>query len=117
MCTRCPAFGASVQPRSAAHEEAEEEISRAAINKKTGMAAAVVFVGFALAPANADFKDAATPAAKQVGMIAMAPLNSPETPQDQVWDMTYDSVRTAAIDVETSEPKAADEPMVDYTFG
>ena len=83
----------------------------------TGVAAAVVFVGFALAPANADFKDPVTAAAKHSGMIAMAPLNSRETPQDQVWDMTYDSQRSTAMAVEAPEPKTADEPIVDYTFG
>ena len=57
----------------------------------TGMATAVVFVGFALAPANADFKApiVTVSAVKQVGTIAVAPLNAAETPQDQVSDMSY----------------------------
>ena len=82
----------------------------------SGIAAAVVFVGFALAPANADFKEPAMPAAKQVGVIAMAPLTSPETPQDQVWDMTFGTERSSGIAIETAA-SVNDEPIVDYTFG
>ena len=83
----------------------------------SAMSAAIVFVGFALAPANADFKDAAMPAAKQVGMIATAALNSPETPQDQVYDMTYGELHVAATESPSPESSPADETIVDYTFG
>ena len=83
----------------------------------TGAAAAVVFVGFALAPANADNREPVMPAAKQAGMIAMAPLNSLETPQDQVWDMTYDGQRSIAVDAETTVASFVDDGIVDYTFG
>lgn len=83
----------------------------------SGMSAAIVFVGFALAPANADFKDAAIPAAKQVGMIATMALNSPETPQDQVYDMTYGELQVAATESQSQASSSADEPIVDYTFG
>jgi hypothetical protein len=82
----------------------------------SGVAAATVFVGFALATANAEFKEPVMPASQQVAMIAMAPLNSPETSQDQVWDMTYGTERASGTTVETAA-SANDEPLVDYTFG
>ena len=82
----------------------------------SGVAAAMVFVGFALAPANADIKEPVMPAVKQVGMIAVAPLNSPETPQDQVWDMTFGAERAASMGIEPAA-RVDEEPAVDYTFG
>ena len=82
----------------------------------SGVAAAMVFVGFALAPANADFNEPVMPAAKQTGVIAMAPLTSAETPQDQVWDMTFGTERASGMTVETVA-SVNDEALVDYTFG
>jgi hypothetical protein len=53
----------------------------------TGAVAAVVLVGFALAPANAVFKEPVVPATKQMGVVVTAHTdNSPETPRAQVPD-------------------------------
>jgi|SRR5450755_2023152 hypothetical protein len=90
----------------------------------TGVAAATVLVGFALAPANADFKEPVAPEVKQVGMITVvaghsdeAVRTSPETPQDQVYDMTYGAASSATIVADALQSPAAEEPLVDYTFG
>lgn len=90
----------------------------------TGVAAATVLVGFALAPANADFKKPVTPEVKQVGLITVvaghsdeAVRTSPETPQDQVYDMTYGEAPTKLVVADAQEPRSADQTIVDYTFG
>ena len=90
----------------------------------TGVAAATVLVGFALAPANADFKEPVAPEVKQAGMITVvaghsdeAVRTSPETPQDQVYDMTFGAYSSSAIIADSQKSAAAEEPLVDYTFG
>ena len=83
----------------------------------SGVAAAMVFVGFALATANADIKEPVMPSVKQVGLIAVTPLNSLETVLDQVWDMTYGAERVAFVDSDSTDASNADEPIVDYAFG
>ena len=54
----------------------------------TGFLAMVIVGSVAFMPVNAEVKDRA-PAARQSGMIAVAPLASAELPQDQVRDLTY----------------------------
>ena len=79
-----------------------------------GMAvlAAVGTIGFA--PAVAD--KAAPVASVQVTMTAVV-LAAPETPQDQVWDMTY-GAEQPPLDQDTQpETLAEGDAIVDYTFG
>lgn len=90
----------------------------------TGVAAATVLVGFALAPANADFKEPVAPEVKQVRLITVvaghsdeAVRTSPETPQDQVYDMTYSEAPANLVVADAQEPRGVDQPIVDYTFG
>jgi uncharacterized protein YcfJ len=83
------------------------------INKTVSLGAAVVAilgaVGFV--PASADSRDEA---ARVVGVVAMAATT--ETPQDQVWDMTYGPDRPVAPEAEVAQAQAGEE-IVDYTFG
>lgn len=51
-------------------------------------------------------------ASVQVKMTALVE-NAMETPQDQVWDMTYGAERPLFVD----DPAAVEEAIVDYTFG
>ena len=55
----------------------------------TGFLAMVIVGSVALMPAGAEVKDSANATRAHSGMIAVTPLNSPELPQDQVRDLTY----------------------------
>jgi hypothetical protein len=84
------------------------------IKKTVAMGAAVVAImgTVAFAPASADSReDALEPAANVVAMAAIA-----ETPQDQVWDMTYGADRPVAHEEQVAEALSGDD-IVDYTFG
>ncbi len=83
------------------------------MKNKISMGAAVVAMlgAVAFVPASADDRDdVAVQAAPAFAMVAMF-----ETPQDQVWDMTYGPDRPVAVE-EAAAP-AQDEEIVDYTFG
>ena len=54
----------------------------------TGFLAMIIVASVALMPVNAEVKDSQVSMVRQSGTIA-APLNSPELPQDQVRDLTY----------------------------
>ena len=76
-----------------------------------GMAALVAAGTIGFAPASVDKGQEATRVAPMLTPVVAA---APETPQDQVWDMTYGPERPSAVE----ELVAADEsPIVDYTFG
>jgi hypothetical protein len=53
----------------------------------TGFLAMVIVGSIALMPVNAGVKDVRAPAARPSGTMTVA--NSPETPQEQVKDLTY----------------------------
>ena len=78
-----------------------------------GMAALVAAGMIGFVPASAD--RGAPMASVEVTMTAVV-MASPETPQDQVWDMTYGAERPA-IDQEPAQQAAADETIVDYALG
>lgn len=78
-----------------------------------GMAALVAAGMIGLLPASAD-KGAPT-ASVEVTMTAVV-MASPETPQDQVWDMTY-GAEQPAIEQEIAQQAAIDESIVDYALG
>ena len=54
----------------------------------TGFLAMVIVGSIALMPVNAGVKEAQAPAAQSTANV-VAVLNSPELPQDQVKDLTY----------------------------
>jgi hypothetical protein len=77
-----------------------------------GAAVVAILGAVAFVPASADSRDeAAVQATATIAMTTVA-----ETPQDQVWDMTYGPDRPVAIEV-AAAPAQADEEIVDYTFG
>jgi hypothetical protein len=76
------------------------------------MAAALVLGTISYVPASADDRDGV--AASSPGAVAV--LASPETPQDQVWDMTYGAERPVVV-AETAAAAVDDAPIVDFTFG
>jgi hypothetical protein len=55
----------------------------------TGFLALVIVVSVALMPVNAGVKGEAIQSARTSGMIVTAAVNTPELPQDQVRDLTY----------------------------
>ena len=55
----------------------------------TGFLAMIIVASVALMPVNAEVKGSRVSMVRQSGMIAAAPLNSAELPQDQVRDLTY----------------------------
>ena len=80
------------------------------IMKTASVGAAVVAIlgAVAFVPASADNRDEAAVA---IGVVAIA-----ETPQDQVWDMTYGADRPVAPEEQVAEALSG-EDIVDYTFG
>ena len=70
--------------------------------------AAAGTIGFV--PANAHKDDVASSSSFAT---VMAAVNSPETPQDQVWDMTYGFERPSFVE----DSVAIEDSIVDYTFG
>ncbi len=74
------------------------------------MLAAVGTIAFV--PASADSRDEVTNQAAGA-VVAQA---ATETPQDQVWDMTYGAERPAVVE-ETTVAAVEDAPIEDYTFG
>jgi hypothetical protein len=78
-------------------------------------AAVLATVGaIAFVPASADQRDEV--AYHAAGAVVAQTVNIPETPQDQVWDMTYGAERPAVVQ-ETAPAAEEDAPIVDYTFG
>ncbi|QJR14512.1 hypothetical protein [Usitatibacter palustris] len=81
----------------------------------TGALTIMAFGVFALLPANADSIDNPQASAAATTVVA---LNSAETPQEQVWDMTYGGERAAPA---YSEIVTADElpyeQVSDVSFG
>jgi hypothetical protein len=76
------------------------------------MAAVAVLGTISYMPASADVRD---------NVVANAPAGvtvvaSYETPQDQVWDMTYGAEQPVTV-AETATAAQEDAPLVDYTFG
>jgi hypothetical protein len=55
----------------------------------TGVLAMIIVASVAFMPVNAELKNSRVSTVRQSGMIASAPLNSAELPQDQVRDFTY----------------------------
>ena len=80
------------------------------ISVAVAMLAAVGTIAFV--PASADSRDGAGNRA-QGAVVAQAVT---ETPQDQVWDMTYGAERPIAVE-ETTVATAEDASIEDYTFG
>jgi len=80
------------------------------IMKTASVGAAVVAIlgAVAFVPASADNRDEAAVA---IGVVAIA-----ETPQDQVWDMTYGPDRPVAVEEQAAEAQAEDM-IVDYSVG
>ena len=80
------------------------------IMKTASVGAAVVAIlgAVAFVPARADNRDEAAVA---IGVVAIA-----ETPQDQVWDMTYGPDRPVAVEEQAAEAQAEDM-IVDYSVG
>lgn len=76
------------------------------------MVAAVGAVAFM--PASADDRDEVANFAAG-SIVALAPAGT-ETPQDEVWDMTYGAEQPAIVE-ETAAAAVEDAPIVDYTFG
>jgi len=66
----------------------------------------------AFVPASADSRDEAT----NLAVGAIVAQAGTETPQDQVWDMTYGAERPIAVE-ETTVATAEDASIEDYTFG
>jgi hypothetical protein len=101
-------------PGGAAKTQAQGE---SAMNTKMkisfGMAALVAMGTIGFVPASADKGIQA--ANVTVTMTALV-LTSPETPQDQVWDMTYGPDRPGIAE-ELVAAAADDSAIVDYTFG
>lgn len=77
-----------------------------------GMAALVAAGTIGFAPASVDEGSAASGVV--LAMVTTVVVASPETPQDQVWDMTYGSERAGVAEEMVA---AEDTPIVDYTFG
>ncbi|MDH5264812.1 MAG: hypothetical protein OEX21_08705 [Betaproteobacteria bacterium] len=80
------------------------------ISMAVAVLAAVGTVAFV--PASADSPDEAINRAAGAIVAQVAT----ETPQDQVWDMTYGAERPT-VDEETTVATAEDASIEDYTFG
>jgi hypothetical protein len=80
------------------------------ISVAVAMLAAVGTIAFV--PASADSRDEATSRSNGAIFAQVAT----ETPQDQVWDMTYGAERPAVVE-ETTVAAVDDAPVEDYTFG
>ena len=88
------------------------------MNAKTrisvGMAMVAAVGAIAFMPASADDRDEVANFAAG-NIVALAPVAT-ETPQDEVWDMTYGAEQPAIVE-ETAAAAVEDAPIVDYTFG
>jgi len=86
------------------------------MNAKNRISVAVAVLAavgtIAFVPASADSRDEANSRATGVIVAQVAT----ETPQDQVWDMTYGAERPA-VDEETTVATAEEASIEDYTFG
>jgi hypothetical protein len=83
---------------------------KAKIKISFGVAALVAAGMIGFVPASAQKGDVvASVAVKMTAIIE----NSVETPQDEVWDMTYGSQRPVFIE----DSVALEDSIVDYTFG
>ena len=80
----------------------------------TGALTIMAFGVFALLPANADSIDNPGPA---VASFTGAPMNTAETPQYLVWDMTYGAQSPAQADANDSEGELAEEQVRDFSVG
>jgi hypothetical protein len=86
------------------------------MNAKNRISMAVAILAavgtIAFVPASADSRDEA--ANRAAGAVVFQVVT--ETPQDQVWDMTYGAERPVAVE-ETAVAAVEDAPIEDYTFG